>query len=202
MYPDGMNVLKCHFSPVIGARAHRPWVLASLFVSLGKMLSLIFFVDLSASSGIGCGKYYNLSADKMCTWPVAPLGEAKWLWRFSCYRNNRQQRFISSGKKRHTNADIIIIKYDRFHSFNFNNSTHTGVVVSLLLLLLLLLLPSFFFLLPSSSSSSSSSSFSSSSIGRLYMHVCTKKSKETYKQKMKKKMLQMGRYSNETFSWK
>ena len=66
----------------------------------------------------------------MCTWPVAPLGEAKWLWRFSCFRNNRQQRFISSGKKRHTNADIIIIKYDRFHSFNFNNSTHTGVVVS------------------------------------------------------------------------
>ena len=50
-----------------------------------------------------------LSADEVCTWPVAPLGEAKWLWRFSWYRNNRQQRCVSSGKRRYTNADIIII---------------------------------------------------------------------------------------------
>ena len=42
-------------------------------------------------------------------WPVAALGEAKWLWRFSWYRNNRQQRFVSSGKRRYTNADVIII---------------------------------------------------------------------------------------------
>ena len=87
---------------------------ASVFVSLGKILSLNFFVDLSALEVTGCGKYYNLSADKMFTWPVAPLGEAKWLWRFSWYRNNRKQHFASSGKRRHTNADI-----DRFHSFNF-----------------------------------------------------------------------------------
>ena len=25
---------------------------------------------------IGGGKYYNLRADKVCPWPVAPLGEA------------------------------------------------------------------------------------------------------------------------------
>ena len=61
--------------------------------------------------GIGRGKYYNLSANKVCTWPVAPLGEAKWLWRFPWYRNNRQQRFVSSGKRRYTNADIIIYYY-------------------------------------------------------------------------------------------
>ena len=58
--------------------------------------------------GIGRGKYYNLSADEVCTWPVAPLSEAKWLWRFSWYRNDRQQHFVSSGKRRYTNADIII----------------------------------------------------------------------------------------------
>ena len=81
---------------------------ANVFVSLGKKLSLNCFVDLSASGSIGCGKYYNLSADEVCTWPVAPLSEAKWLWRFSWYRNNRQQRFVSSGKRRYTNADIII----------------------------------------------------------------------------------------------
>ena len=63
--------------------------------------------------GIGRGKYYNLSADEVCTWPVAPLSEAKWLWRFSWYRNNRQQRFVSSGKRRYTNADIIIIIYQK-----------------------------------------------------------------------------------------
>ena len=51
----------------------------------------------------------HLSADEVCTWPVAPLGEAKWLWRFSWYRNNRQQRFVSSGKRCYTNADIITI---------------------------------------------------------------------------------------------
>ena len=28
---------------------------------------------------------YNQSADKVCTWPVAPLGKAKWLLRFSWY---------------------------------------------------------------------------------------------------------------------
>ena len=59
--------------------------------------------------GIGCGKYYNLSADKVCTWPVAPLGEVKWLWQISWYCNSRQQHFVSSGKKRYTNAVIIII---------------------------------------------------------------------------------------------
>ena len=58
--------------------------------------------------GICCGKYYNLSADKVCTWPVVPLGEAKWLWRFSRYRNDRQQRSVSCGKRHYTNADIII----------------------------------------------------------------------------------------------
>ena len=65
----------------------------------------------SHQGGIGHGKYYNLRADKVCTWPVAPLGEATWLWRFSWYPNNRQQRFVSSGKRRYTNADIIIIIY-------------------------------------------------------------------------------------------
>ena len=28
-----------------------------------------------------------------------------WLWQFSWYRNNRQQCFVSSGKRRYTNAD-------------------------------------------------------------------------------------------------
>ena len=59
--------------------------------------------------GIGCEKYYNLSADKVCTWPVAPLVEAKWLWRFSWYHNNMQQHFVSSGKRCYTNADIIML---------------------------------------------------------------------------------------------
>ena len=50
---------------------------ANVFVSLGKILSLNCFVDLTHQGGIRRGKYYNLSADKVCTWPVAPLGEAK-----------------------------------------------------------------------------------------------------------------------------
>ena len=50
--------------------------------------------------GIGRGKYYNVSPDNLCTWPVASLGKAKWLWRFSWYRTNRQQCFVSSGKRR------------------------------------------------------------------------------------------------------
>ena len=32
--------------------------------------------------GIGRRKYYNLSTGKVCTRPIAPLGEGKWLWRF------------------------------------------------------------------------------------------------------------------------
>ena len=32
--------------------------------------------------GIGCGRYYNLSDDKVCTWPIAFLSEEKWLWQF------------------------------------------------------------------------------------------------------------------------
>ena len=74
-----------------------------------RYLVSIVSLTWAHQGGIGRGKYYNLSADEVCTWPVAPLGEAKWLWRFSWYRNNRQQRFVSSGKRRYTNADIIII---------------------------------------------------------------------------------------------
>ena len=75
-------------------------------------LSFWFLYIVSSASltwahqgGISRGKYYNLSADKVCTWPVAPLGKAKWLWRFSWYRNNKQQRFVSSVKRLCTNAD-------------------------------------------------------------------------------------------------
>ena len=57
----------------------------NLFVSLAKILCLSCFVDLSASGRYRSEEYYNLSADKVCTWPVAPLGETKWLWRFSWY---------------------------------------------------------------------------------------------------------------------
>ena len=74
-----------------------------------RYLVSIALLTWAYQGGIGRGKYYNLSANKVCTWPVAPLGEAKWLWRFPWYCNNRQQRFVSSGKRRYANADIIII---------------------------------------------------------------------------------------------
>ena len=78
-------------------------------MELGSLLLVsIASLTWAYQGGIGRGKYYNLSADKVCTWPVAPLGEAKWLWWFSWYRNNRQQCFVSTGKGRYVNADIII----------------------------------------------------------------------------------------------
>ena len=46
-----------------------PWV---------RYLVSIVLLTWTHQGGIGRGKYCNLSADKVCTWPVAPLGEAKW----------------------------------------------------------------------------------------------------------------------------
>ena len=44
---------------------------ANMFVSLGK-IRLNCFVELSTQQGsIGHGKYYNLSANRVSTWPVA-----------------------------------------------------------------------------------------------------------------------------------
>ena len=54
---------------------------ASMFVSLGKVyISICFVVHLVP---VSCGKYYNLSADRAYTWPVAnrPI-KVKWLWWF------------------------------------------------------------------------------------------------------------------------
>ena len=96
-----------------GLMIARPWVRAPLVPTClcpwARYLVSIASLTWAYQGGIGRGKYYNLSANKVCTWPVAPLGEAKWLWRFPWYRNNRQQRFVSYGKRRYTNADIIII---------------------------------------------------------------------------------------------
>ena len=98
-----------------GLMITRPWVRAPLVPTClcpwARHLVSIASLTWAYQGGIGRGKYYNLSANKVCTWPVAPLGEAKWLWRFPWYRNNRQQRFVSSGKRRYTNADIIIYYY-------------------------------------------------------------------------------------------
>ena len=96
-----------------GLRITRLWVRA-LLVSTCLYPWARYLVSIASSTrahqgGIGRGKYYNLSVDEACTWSVAPFSEAKWLWRFSWYRNNRQQRFVSSGKRRYTNADIILL---------------------------------------------------------------------------------------------
>ena len=48
-------------------------VSAILFVSLGEILSLNCFVDLIASGRYRSWEYCNVSVDKVCTWPVAPL---------------------------------------------------------------------------------------------------------------------------------
>ena len=49
---------------------------ANVCVSLGKIVSIALLTWVH-HGGIGHGKYYNLRTDKLCTWPVAPLGEAK-----------------------------------------------------------------------------------------------------------------------------
>ena len=61
-----------------------PWV---------RYLVSIASLTWAHQGSIGRGKCYNLSTDKVGTWPVAPLREAKWLWRFSWYRNNRQHLY-------------------------------------------------------------------------------------------------------------
>ena len=96
-----------------GLRITRPWVRAPLVPTClypwARYLVSTASFTWAHHGGIGLGKYYSLSADKVCTWPVAPLGEVKWLWRFSWYRNDRQQRFVSSGKRGYTNADYYYL---------------------------------------------------------------------------------------------
>ena len=102
-------------------RITRPWVRAPLeptcLCPWARYLILMASLTWAHQGGIGRGKYYNHSADKVCPWPTAPLGEVKWLWRFSWYSNNRQQRFVSSGKRCYTNADIIYLLF--YYLFNY-----------------------------------------------------------------------------------
>ena len=45
---------------------------ASVFVSLGKYTkSQLASLTRAHLGPVGCGEYYNLNADKACTWPVA-----------------------------------------------------------------------------------------------------------------------------------
>ena len=52
-----------------------------------------------------------------------------WLWQFSWYRNNRQQHFVSSGKRRYTNADIIIIII-YYHPFSLHFPNESTMIWS------------------------------------------------------------------------
>ena len=104
-HPEGQNEEENENSL---RKSKKTW---SKFEEKMRKVELLPTRDCEACYGPGRGKYYNLSADKVRTWPVGPLGEAKWLWRFSWYRNNRQQRFVSSGNRCYKNADIIIIIY-------------------------------------------------------------------------------------------
>ena len=62
---------------------------ANMFVSLGEILSLNCFLDLSASGRCrSCKILQSKCWSRMCTWPVACLGEAQWLWQFSWHHNN------------------------------------------------------------------------------------------------------------------
>ena len=60
---------------------HQSIVLMCLY-PWARYLVSIASLTWAHQGGISRGKYYNVSADKVCTWPVAPLGEAKWLWWF------------------------------------------------------------------------------------------------------------------------
>ena len=94
----------------------RLWVRAPLVPTClcpwARYLVSIASLTWAHQGGIGRGKYYNLSADKVCSWPVAPLGEARWLWRFSYDTIIIGSRALYPlAKRRYTNADIIIIIY-------------------------------------------------------------------------------------------
>ena len=89
---------------------------ASVFVFLGKILNQFASLTRAYLVPVGCGKYYNLSADRACTWPVANRSRWSEMIVMISWRGNNitQQRFVSLGK---------------------------GAIQMLILLLLLLLLP-------------------------------------------------------------
>ena len=100
-------------------------ILGEQYFQKARYLVSIASLTWALQGGIGREKYDNLSADKVCFWPVAPLGEAKWLWWFPWYRNNRQQPIASPGKGHYTNADIIIIPTPPTTEWNLDFVTRT-----------------------------------------------------------------------------
>ena len=98
----------------------RQWV-RSLLVSIclcswARYLVLIASLTWVHQRGIGHGRYYNQPADKVCSWPVAPLGEAKWLWQFSWYRNYRQKHLYPLVESA---IQMLTLKHESWQPYNF-----------------------------------------------------------------------------------